>query len=164
MSIQDFLRHRSIRFEALLHRPAPSAARMAETIHLPGRTVAKAVLVRVGDGFVLAVLPSTHRVDLDRLGIVLGGADPRIATESEVMAIFHDCERGALPPFGKLYGLTTVVDASLAGGSQIAFVANSRHEGIKMRFRDYEAIEVPLRGRFASMVSPPRRETRRRAG
>ena len=137
---------------------------MAETVHVPGRTVAKAVLIRAGDAFAMAVLPATHRIDLDRLGLILGVDDLRIATEPEVMAIFHDCERGALPPFGRLYGLTTIIDTALAGGSEVVFVANTRHEGIRMRFRDYEALETPMRGRFASMISPGRREPSRRAG
>ncbi len=164
MCIRNYLQNRHVRFEVLLHRPAPSAARMAETVHVPGRTVAKGVLVRAGGSFVLAVLPSTHRIDLDRLGTILGVEDVRIATEPEVMTIFHDCERGALPPFGRIYGLSTIVDTSLAGGSEIVFVGNSRHEGVRMRFRDYETIESPMRGRFASMICPKRRVPHRKAG
>ena len=164
MMIRDFLRHRLVRFEMLLHRPAPSAARMAETVHVSGRRVAKGVLVQSGTAYLLAVLPSTHRIELDRLATILGVKELRIATEAEVMKIFNDCERGALPPFGRLYGLTTIVDSSLAAGAEIVFVANSRHEGVRMRFRDYEAIETPMRGRFASMISPRRRTTQRRAG
>jgi Ala-tRNA(Pro) deacylase len=164
MGIFEYLRGRFVRFEVLLHRPATSAARMAETVHVPGRTVAKGVLVRAGASYVLAVLPATHRIDLDRLAAILGVGDVRIATEPEVMAIFHDCERGALPPFGRLYGLSTLVDTSLAGGSEIVFVGNSRHEGVRMRFRDYEAIEAPMRGRFASMICPKRRVSHRKAG
>ena len=137
---------------------------MAETVHVPGRTVAKGVLIQAGGSYVLAVLPATHRVDLDRLGSLLGTDALRIATETEVMSIFADCERGALPPFGKPYGLTSIVDASLAAGSEIVFVANTRHEGVRMRFRDYESLETPIRGRFASMISPRRKNLTRRAG
>jgi Ala-tRNA(Pro) deacylase len=164
MYIRDYLRDRHIRFELLLHRPATSSARMAESVHVPGRNVAKGVLIRAGRFFVLAVLPATHRVDLDKLGGLLGVADLTIATEAEVMTIFNDCERGALPPFGRLYGLTTIVDSNLAGGSEVVFVGNSRHEGMRMRFEDYEALESPMRGRFAFMISPKQRASRRRAG
>ena len=164
MSIRDYLRDHLVRFELMLHRPAPSAARMAETVHVPGRTVAKGVLVRAGDAFALAVLPATHRIDLPRLAALLGVRELLIATEAEVMSIYVDCERGALPPFGRPYGLTSIVDASLAAGSEIFFVANSRHEGVRMRFRDYEALETPLRGRFATMISPRQKNPQRRAG
>src|SRR5947209_6428716 len=104
MCIRNYLQNRHVRFEVLLHRPAPSATQQAATVQYPGRIVAKGVLVRAGKTFVLAVLPSTHRIDPDRLAATLGVDDVRIATEAEVMAIYHDCERGALPPFGRLYG------------------------------------------------------------
>ncbi len=165
MSIRDFLLSRSVRFEILLHRPAHSATHLAGSVHVPGRSVAKAVLIRAGAGYALAVLPATHRVDTARLAEVLGVGDVEIATEPEVEAVFADCEPGALPPFGRLYGLTTIVDTSLAAGSEIVFVANTRHEGVRMRFKDYEAIEVPLRARFATATAIKRpREQRRRAG
>src|SRR4051794_15386847 len=109
MCIRDFLQARSVRFEVLLHAPSPSAAHLAGSVHVPGRCVAKAVLVKAGDSFALAVLPSTHRVDPERLAAVLGVGSLRIASEGEVESVFADCEPGALPPFGRLYGLTTVV-------------------------------------------------------
>ena len=162
MRIHDYLRSRMIRFEMFLHPPAPSATRMAESVHVPGRRVAKGVLIKAGEAFTLAVLPATHRINLERLAQVLGVENVRLATEEEVVEIFNDCERGALPPFGRLYGLATILDASLAGGAEIVFVANSRHEGLRMRFRDYEAVEGPTRARFADLVSPKR--SQRRAG
>jgi Ala-tRNA(Pro) deacylase len=165
MCIRDYLQSRHVWFETLLHPPAPSASKLAQTVHVSGRFVAKGVLVSAGGGYVLAVLPATTRIDLARLAQALNGLPLRIATEDEVGRIFGDCERGALPPFGRLYGLTTLVDASLAGGSEIVFVGNARHEGVRMRYRDYEAIEAPIRTRFASATSPrQRRPTHRKAG
>src|SRR5262245_29348265 len=119
MYIRDFLRSRDVWHEMLLHRPAPSASRHAESLHVPGRQVAKGVLLGVGEGYVLAVLPSTAWVDLARLSQVLDGLPVRLATEAEVARVFDDCERGALPPFGRLYGLRTIVEASLAEGSEL---------------------------------------------
>ena len=164
MCIRNFLQARSVRFEVLLHAPSHSAAHLAGSVHVPGRSVAKAVLVRAGEVFVLAVLPATHRVDTDRLAEVLGASSLRIATEAEVEAVFADCEPGALPPFGRLYGLATVLDASLSGGAEIVFVGNTRHEGVRMRFKDYEAIEAPSKARFAFPIATRRARNRRKAG
>jgi Ala-tRNA(Pro) deacylase len=165
MGICDYLRGRQIPFETFLHQPAPSATKLARSVHVPGRRVAKAVLLRGARGDVLAVLPATHRVDLERLARVLDEPSLRLATEDEVERVFVDCERGALPPFGRLYGLTTVVDASLAGGPEVVFEGNFRHKGVRMRYRDYEAIEAPIRARFAEPIAPRRRRTsHRRAG
>jgi Ala-tRNA(Pro) deacylase len=165
MDIRDYLRGRHVRFETLLHRPAPSASRLAGTVHVPGSRVAKAVLIRGGAGDVLAVLPATHRVDLERLGALLGLVGARLATEDELEGVFHDCERGSVPPFGHLYGLTTVVDSSLAAWAEIVVESNFRHEGLRLRYRDFEAVEGPMRGRFAAPTATKRKRVEeRRAG
>lgn len=165
MDIRAYLGSRQIPFELLLHRPAPSATRLAQSVHVPGSRVAKGVLLHSASGFVLAVVPATHRIDLERLGLVLGLREVRLATEEELQHVFNDCERGATPPFGRLYGLTTVMDASLASGAEIVFEANTRHEGVRMRLRDFEAIESPVRARFATPIAPKqRRADHRRAG
>jgi Ala-tRNA(Pro) deacylase len=159
MSIREFLRSQSVPFSILLHAPAPSAARRAQSVRVPGQQVAKGVLVRSGAGYVLAVVPSTHRVDLDLLAPVLDRSrdDLRIATEDELETVFADCERGALPPFGHLYGLPTVVDSSLASVSEIVVEGNTRHEGLRLRYRDYEMVEGPIRARFATPIAPRRK-------
>ena len=165
MCVRDYLESRRVSFERMLHAPAPSATRMAQSMHVPGRSVAKGVLIKADGAYVLAVLPATHRIDLSRLAVVLGVGELALATEDEVGRIFNDCERGALPPFGRLYGLPSVVDASLAGGSEIVLEGNTRHEGLRMSYRDYEALEAPARARFASSIAPPRRKPAdRRAG
>ncbi len=165
MYIRDYLQSRHVWFETLLHPPVPSATKLARAIHVPGHSVAKGVLVRGDGNYALAVLPATARIDLNRLAQILSAPAVEIATEDEVEHVFGDCERGALPPFGRLYGLTTFVDASLAGGSEIVFVGNTRHEGMRMRYRDYVALEDPIRARFAATTTPKRRRpTDRQAG
>ena len=163
MSIREYLRSRNVPFVALLHRPVPSAARLAQSVHVAGDQVAKAVLLRTASGFVLAVVPSTHRVALDRVAELLGQTGLAIATEAEVEHVFHDCECGALPPFGRVYGLTTLVDVDLAHQAEIVVQANTRHEAIRIRFRDYEQIEGPERGRLSVPIHPPRRTMHRQA-
>ncbi len=165
MCISAYLQSHQIPFRSFLHQPEPSATRLARSVHVPGRQVAKAVLVGAGGGYVLAVLPATHRVDFQRLSAVIGIAEARLAAEHEVESVFNDCERGALPPFGRPYGLRTFVDASLTGSAEIVLEGNLRHECLRMRFRDYEAIEGPTRARFAEPIAPRRRRTEtRRAG
>ena len=156
MSIRAYLLDHQVPFAALLHRPAWSASRRAQSVHVSGKRVAKGVLIRAGDGYVLAVLPATHRVDLERLGEILGLPQVRLATEEELERVFDDCERGASPPFGRRYGVSTVVDASPAGASEIVVEGNTRHEDIRLRYRDYEAIEAPRRARFAVPIAPRR--------
>jgi Ala-tRNA(Pro) deacylase len=165
MNVRDYLRGHRVPFEVLLHRPAPSAAKLASTVHVPGRCVAKSVLLRVGSEYVLAVLPATHKIDFDRLRHALGVAYVELAQAEELERVFFDCQPGALPPLGKGYGVKTVVDASLVGVPEILFKGNVRHEGVWMRFSDYEAIEAPEKAQFAEAIAPRRKkpvETRAR--
>lgn len=166
MFISDYLRSKRVPFQALLHEPTPSATKLARSVHVPGRQVAKVVLIGAGDWYALAVLPSTHRVDLARLAELVGCSQVRLANEGELERIFNDCELGALPPFGRLYGLQTWVDTSLAGdGCDIVFEGNLRHLGMRMSFRDYQATESPRLGQFAVPIAPRRpRSSHRHAG
>jgi Ala-tRNA(Pro) deacylase len=171
MYVVDFLHRRGIGFETLLHRPAFSATRRARNMGVTGRVVAKTVLVKAGEEFVLAVLPATSRIDLARLGAALA-VDParlRLATDQEILAIFRDCEPGTIPPFGRLYGLRTVVDVGLTRAERVVFTGNTRHEGLRMQFRDYEGLEEPTRAEFGVQIgtgstTPTPRKGRRRAG
>ena len=81
---------------------------------------------------------------LGTAGGAVGGVPVALASEAELERIFGDCELGALPPFGGAYGLRTVVDASLSAVSDILCASNMRHEGIRLRYRDYETLEAPL--------------------
>jgi Ala-tRNA(Pro) deacylase len=173
MYILDFLRSHGIWFEALLHQPASSSAKRAGNAHVPGGRVAKSVLIKAGDSFLLAVLPSTSRINLEQLSQVIGqpASDVRLAKSDELVAMFPDCEPGVVPSFGRLYGLRTVVDRGLSELSDIVVGANTRHEGLWMHFRDFEALEEPVGASFSRPIAPgaetiaaPPIEGSRRAG
>lgn len=171
MYVVDFLQTRRVWFETFFHYPASSATRLAGSIHVSGWSVAKSVLVKAGEDYMLAVLPATSRVDLDSLGAALQAVPGslRLATADELVRIFANCEPGAIPAFGRLYGLRTVVDASLADAGVIVLGTNLRHLGLRMQFRDYEGLVEPLLTHFAQPIAfgpaptSPRRR-RRRAG
>ena len=156
MYVLDFLRSHGVWFEALLHRPASSSAKRAGSVHVPGRRVAKTVLVKANDTFMLLVLPSTSRIDLSRLSDVVGAplAQVRLATPDELFELFPDCEPGVVPAFGRLYGLTTFVDSGLADSAEIVVAANTRHEGLRMLFHDFQRLEEPIRASFTRPLAP----------
>jgi len=159
----EFLRSRRVWFEELLHQPASSATKQAHNMHVPGRMVAKTVLVKGGDRFVLAVLPCTRRIDVEPLAALLGmsASEVRLATTDELLGLFTDCEPGVVPPFGKLYDLRTVLDVSLLEMGELVFIGNMRHEGLRMRASDYVAIEEPLIGSFAARTAATETATAR---
>jgi Ala-tRNA(Pro) deacylase len=155
MYTAEFLRSRRVWFEELLHQPASSATKHAHNMHVPGRNVAKTVLVKAGERLVVAVLPSTSRIDLGQFGALLGVSESevRLATTDELLGIFTDCEPGVVPPLGKLYQLSTILDVSLLEVGELVFVGNMRHEGLRMRAGDYVAIEEPLIGSFTVRIA-----------
>jgi len=152
MRLDEMLTERHVHFERLRHRPTFTANRMAQTLHVPGKEVAKSVLLRAGFGYVLAVLPATHQVDLRRVREELGEEQVELASEREVEQLFPDCEPGAHPPFGSLYNIRTLMDGSLAGDKEIVFEGQNHEEAYRMSFQDYEALEHPVKGYFARHV------------
>ncbi len=150
MKLDDFLNQRQVPFERLEHPTAFTASRIAKVLHVPGQEVAKTVLLHVDDVYVLVVLPATHHVDLQRVRQQLGATRVELASEAEMQRVCPDCEPGAIPPFGSLYHLTTLVDETLAEDEEIVFESQSHHEAIRMAYRDFQEQEHPRLGHFAT--------------
>jgi Ala-tRNA(Pro) deacylase len=149
MRLDDLLVSRHISFQRLPHRRTYTANRMAQALHVKGREVAKTVLLKTGNGHMLAVLPATHQIDLEQLREDLGDPNIELAAEEEMDRLFPDCERGAVPPFGSLYQMPTIMDDSLTQDETIVFEGPNHEQAIRMSLYDYEAIEHPRHGHFA---------------
>jgi Ala-tRNA(Pro) deacylase len=149
MRLVDFLTDHKIAFERLQHEPAFTSNRVAHLLHVRGKELAKSVLLRTGHGYVVAVLPASHWIDLDRVECALHEDYVGLAPESDMIRLFPDCERGAMPPFGSLYNLPTLVDDSLVVDADIVFEGQDHQEAIRMSFGDFLALEHPQIGHFA---------------
>ena len=148
-SVHEFLHEAHVPYTVLPHRLAYTAQEEAAAAHVRGRNWAKVVVFIVDGRAVLAVVPAPSTVDLDALMEVTHGRVIRLATEHELRALFPDCEVGAMPPFGPLYGLRVFVDASLAAESEIAFNAGNHCDAISMRWIDFATTVRPVVGLFA---------------
>ncbi len=150
MNVENFLTERNIAFDLIPHRETHDAQRMAATLHVPGRGVAKTVLLRANDPdtYIVAVLPANKAVDVERASTIVGGSQLELATEVEISQHCPDCDIGALPPFGSQYGMKTIVDDSFIEDNEIVFEGNNHHEAIRMGFEDFRQIEQPLLGSF----------------
>ena len=144
MKVQEYLREQNVEFQILDHRPTYDAQRMAQAVHVSGEEVAKTVLLRSNEGYAVAVLQATHRLDLAAAQQALGVAKLALATEKEMKTVLPANELGALPPFGSLYGMRTLVDTSLSQDEVIVFEGNTHHESIRMRYEDFVDLEQPL--------------------
>lgn len=147
MRVAQFLKDHDAAFEALTHAPAYTAQKRARFLHISGRQVVKSVLLACEGRFVLAVLPAADHIKLDAVASEMG-APTRLASEAEMMSVFRDCEHGALAPFGSLYGVTTLLEDGIDPSATIVFESQQHAVTIKMRCRDFEALERPRRFRF----------------
>jgi len=149
MDIAEFLTEAGVDFEVHEHGPAYTAQQMAAAEHVTGDAVAKPVVVHAGKKYVLCVVPASCKVDLRRLGEVLKCRQCRLAEESELGGLFPDVEVGAEGPFGRPYGLETLVDARLTGCETIAFAAGDHRKTIRMRYADYAGLAEPTVADFS---------------
>jgi Ala-tRNA(Pro) deacylase len=147
--LRNFLESQKVRYVHETHRTAYTAQELAQEEHVPGKMVAKTVVVKLDDAFALAVMPATARADFARLKSALGAREVRLATELEFTGLFPDCEVGAMPPFGNLYGVPVYVDAALTQDEEIIFNAGTHQDTIRMRYADFEHLARPKTFAFA---------------
>ncbi|QNN22513.1 YbaK/EbsC family protein [Planctomycetales bacterium ZRK34] len=142
--VKTFLDEHQIRYVTISHSPAYTAQEIAACAHMPGREVAKSVIVKLDDELAMVVMPAPMKVDLELLRHATGARDVALADENEFVDHFPDCEAGAMPPLGNLYGMKVYVAESLADDELIAFNAGSHTELIRMRFDDFKRLVNPV--------------------
>lgn len=147
--LEELLRAKQARYEVLAHAGAVTAQEQAALTHTPGRSFAKVVVVKERDGFVLAVLPATCVLDLNRLKGLIRHGEIRPATVEEIGRVIPDCVPGAIPPFGGLFGLPTFVDRTLAGGREVTLPAGDLATAIRMRATEFRRLSAACIGDFA---------------
>jgi Ala-tRNA(Pro) deacylase len=151
--LKEFLDKQHVRYLSIRHSPAYTASEIAALAHIPGRELAKTVMVRIDGTMAMAVLPATKRLDLELLKQAAEAQTVALASEQEFASMFPDCEVGAMPPFGNLYGLKVHADEYLAQDEEIAFNAGTHYELIQMAYQDFARLVEP---KVASLARKPR--------
>lgn len=147
--LKDYLEKNQIRYEVGYHSMAYTAQEIAAAQHVPGKEMAKVVMVKANDKMVMLVLPASYRVDTKKLKGVLECKKAGMAKEEKFQDLFPDCEVGAMPPFGNLYNLEVWVDQVLADNEFIVFQAGSHVETWRMKYSDYARLVTPKVGDFS---------------
>ncbi len=150
--LKDFLDENHIKYVTMIHSKAYTAQEIAAILHVPGKSFAKTVILKADGKFVMAVLPATHRINLDLFKQVAHAHEVEMATEEEFEKLFPGCEIGAMPAIGRIYELPTYVDSSLTRNEDICFNATTHSEVIKMKYPDYERLTEPIIGTFAEHI------------
>jgi Ala-tRNA(Pro) deacylase len=141
--LKNFLDANQVAYDVRSHPRALTAQEVAAAQHVRGRDVAKVVMLRAGDEYLMAVLPAPYHVDIERLGVATGKEDLRLATEAEFTGLFPGCEPGAMPPFENLYGMPVWVDRSLTQDEEIFFNAGNHEQTVHVGYADFARLVQP---------------------
>jgi Ala-tRNA(Pro) deacylase len=149
-ALREFLDRNRIKYVVISHSPAHTAQEIAASAHIPGREMAKTVIVKIDGRLAMAVLPASELIDLDLLADAAFAQRLELAEEEEFEDRFPDCQLGAMPPFGNLYGMDVYVAESLAEDDEIAFNGGSFTELVRMAYADYARLVKPRILRFGA--------------
>lgn len=141
--LMEYLDSNHVKYDVINHPLAYTAQGVAAAAHIAGGEVAKAVMVKIDGKLAMAVLPAPRRLDLQELKREVGTDRVELANEQEFADVFPDCQPGAEPPFGNLYGVDTIVADRLREDDQIAFNAGTHTEVVRLAYRDYEELVHP---------------------
>jgi Ala-tRNA(Pro) deacylase len=148
--VENLLRDNHVWFSIHHHPAAYTAQELAACEHIPGKMVTKVVIAFADENMVMLALPAPEKVNLLKLAEEMGTDNVRLASEAEFAGAFPDCEVGAMPPFGNLYGMPVLVDRTLAEDERIVFAAGTHTDTIELRYRDFAELAHPRVADFAT--------------
>ncbi len=151
--LKELLEANGVAYTHHEHPAAYTAREVASVERVPEHRVAKTVVYSGDEGYGMAVLPADYVIDMQELRAALGLRRVRLATEKELAELFEDCELGAMPPFGNLYGMPTFLDSSLADERRIAFNAGTHRDVVYLDMADYRRLARPTVVHFARMAA-----------
>jgi Ala-tRNA(Pro) deacylase len=151
--VRDYLDSQNVSYECVPHAQAFAAQEVAQTLHVSGKRFAKVVVLDADGRLLMAVLPASHRLHLHELKERLNVKHLEMVPEGELVKFCPDCELGALPPFGHLYGMDVWVDRALVASEEIMFNAGSHTEAIRMKYSDFAKLVTPQIARFAELLA-----------
>ncbi len=141
--LEQYFRENEVPFRHVTHPPAFSAPEVAAAQHVPGKQVAKVVLAKADETLVMCVVPANKHVNFRLFAETLKVSEVRLAHEDEFSTRFADCELGAMPPFGNLYGIPVYLDVSLSDDPEIVFLAGTHTDSMRIRYPDYVRLVHP---------------------
>lgn len=147
--LREFLDKNNIKYRTIMHSPGYTSQEIAAAAHISGKEVAKTVMVKIDGKMAMAVLPASFKIDLNLLKKASGAERVELAGEPEFENRFPDCDIGAMPPFGNLYGMDVFVAEKLTEDEEIAFNAGSHSELIQLAYRDFEKLVRPKKAQFS---------------
>ncbi len=151
--LREYLDAHGVRYITMTHSPAYTAPELAHSVHVPGKCLAKTVMVKLDGEMAMAVLPSSYHVDFGLLRKAAGVGRAELASEAEFRDRFPGCEIGAMPPFGNLYDLRVFVADALADEDEIVFNAGYHTEVMRLAYAEFDRLVRPTVMHFATLAA-----------
>jgi len=142
--LREFLDSHAVRYFVVSHSAAYTAQEIAAAAHVPGKELAKSVIVTIAGKMAMVVLPASRQLDFELLRELTGTRDVELADEKEFSGLFPECEPGAMPPFGNLYGMDVYVSEELEDDDEIAFNAGAHTELLRLSYESYKRLVHPI--------------------
>ncbi len=146
--LKEALDEANISYEVYHHALAYTAQEVATAQHLSGKEMAKVVMLKVNGDLVMGVIAASHKINLSTVKASLGAKEARLASEDEFSSRFPECEIGAMPPFGNLFGLAVFVDPALEKDEYIYFNAGNHVQTVRLKYQDFARLVKPHTARL----------------
>ena len=153
IKIKDFLDKNHVDYNISPHKEVFTAQELASCLHIPGKVMAKVVMVKVKGQDVMTVMPACRKVDMNKLRKIFKSGEIRLEKEEEFKDIFPDCDVGSMPPFGNLYGIDVYVDSSLVDDEYIVMQAGNYNEVIRLKYQDFANLVKPQVNEFTTLAA-----------
>lgn len=150
--LKEYLDKNKIKYSSIVHSKAYTAQEIAALAHVSGKELAKTVIVKKDGQMAMAVMPASEKIDWGLLKAATGATKIEIAGEKEFERLFPDCDIGAMPPFGNLYGMEVYVDSALTNDKEIVFNAGTHVELFRLSYDDFARLVKPTEVKFSSLV------------
>ncbi|AOS84475.1 deacylase [Chlorobaculum limnaeum] len=148
--LREFLDSHRVKYFVISHSPAYTAQEIAAVAHVSGNELVKTVMVAIDGNMAMALLHAARHLDFDKLRELCGSRDVALAEEVEFSGLFPECEIGAMPPFGNLYGMAVYADDELDESADIVFNAGTHRELLRLSWYDYKRLVNPVVGGIAA--------------
>lgn len=149
MTLQQYLDNNGIRYDVMPHDYTRSSMNTAQSARVPGDQLAKSIILEDERGYLMAVLPATHHIEIGRLSHQLN-RKLGLATEGEIGKLFSDCDLGAIPPVGEAYGMEMIMEDSLSGCEDVYFEAGDHTDIVHVRGEDFKRLmRTAMHGQFS---------------
>ena len=141
--LKEFLDNHHVKYMCINHSPGFTSQEIAAAAHVSGKQLAKTVIVKMGNQLAMMVLPANESVNLAAFKEATGAPTADLARETDFKGKFPECEVGAMPPFGNLYGMPVFISNHLGDHEQIIFNSGSHSELMKLAYLDFLRLVNP---------------------